>query len=93
MKRITPELKAIADAHIEARKNNSFYDPYVETAKEVFAQLKEGKTFSALMEDIEIRFVSVTSNIYARMLDHYSESYKKGIYKGFKTLYSNYYGQ
>ena len=91
MKRITPELKAIADAHIEARKNNSFDDPYVTSAKEAFNALKEGKTFSSLMEDIEIRFVSVTSNIYARVLDYQTDAYKKGIYKGFKTLYSNYY--
>jgi len=86
MNRITKETKAIADAHIQARINGVFDDPQVNTKDELIAQLRAGKTFSVLMDKIEIKYTSITSIILSRQLFHQSQNYTKGIYKGFKII-------
>lgn len=86
MERITKQTKAIADAHIQARLNGVFDDPQVNTKEELIEQLRAGKTFSELMDRIEIKYTSITSIILSRQLFHQSQNYKKGIYKGFKTI-------
>ena len=88
MKRITKEIKAIADKHLEARISGKFDDPSVDTKSEVINALRSGKTFSAVMDQIEIRFISITSLIMQKHLNHISESYKRSIYKGFNILLS-----
>jgi len=88
MKRITPEIKRIADAHIQARIEGKFDDPKVSTKEEVFEQIKEGKTFSDLMEEIELRYAPITAIFLDRHLTYLSHSYKAGVYKGFKKLFS-----
>jgi hypothetical protein len=42
------------------------------------------------MFEIEKRFVSITSNMYASVLNYQTEAYKRGIRKGFYTLFENY---
>jgi hypothetical protein len=89
MQKITKETKAIADAHLLAKQTGLFNDPVISNKDELIQALKQGQTFSKLMDEIEIRFVSVTSLIMSRAMDHNSEAYKKSIYKGFKTLLQN----
>lgn len=86
MKRISKETKAIADAHIQARLTGNFDDPKVTTRDEIIAALKEGKTFSQLLDEIEMRFTSITSILLSRQLFHQSNNYRSGVYKGFKIL-------
>lgn len=86
MKRITPQIKAIADAHIEAKKTGIFDDPTVATKAELLSQLRAGKTFSLVIREIEFRYISITSNLMSSQLGFVSDAYVKGVYKGFKTL-------
>jgi hypothetical protein len=71
MKRISKQAKAIADAHIK---------------EELIEALLSGKTFSELLEEIEMRFTSITSILLSRQLFHQSNNYRSGVYKGFKIL-------
>lgn len=89
MQKITKETKKIADNHLLAKQTGLFNDPVISSKDELIQALKQGQTFSKLMDEIEIRFVSVTSLMMAHLLDHNSEAYKKGIYKGFKQLLQN----
>ena len=85
-KRITPQIKAIADAHIQANFTSKWDDPNVTTKEEVLSLLRDGKTFSGVLRQIEIRFVSTTSLIMHSQLGYVSDAYKKAVYKGFKAL-------
>lgn len=89
MKRITPEVKAIADAHIEARRTGSFDNPECSTKEELLTLLQEGKTFQKLLEEIEIRYCTVTSILAGSMLSHTTGTYKTGIYRGFKEMFNS----
>lgn len=84
--RITKETKQIADAHIKARLDSTFDDIEVRTKEELIQALREGKTFSALLEHIEMKFTSITSILMSRRLFHQSKNYTDGVYKGFKIL-------
>jgi hypothetical protein len=87
--RITPEIKLIANAHIKAKITGKFDDPVVNNKAELIKALHEGKTFSQLLDTIEIRFCSIGTLLLASgtILDqHISNNYRSGIYKGFKTL-------
>lgn len=87
--RISKQTKAIADAHIKARLDGVFDDPEVKTREELIAMLKQGKTFSQLMDNIEMRYTSITSIILSRRFFHQSQNYKAGVYKGFRRLLDN----
>lgn len=89
MKRITPQVKAIAEAHLKAKIDGKFDNPIVTTKDEVIEALLQGKTFSEVLNQIELRYVSITSNLYARLLDYNTDAYRKGVYKGFKSLLQN----
>ena len=89
MARITPQIKAIADAHIEARKTNKFDNPRVTTAGEVFAELKAGKTFEEVIRQIEIRYCSIGSILLSTQLSYTSQAYRSSVYKGFKSLFNH----
>jgi hypothetical protein len=86
MKRITPQIKAIAEAHIQARINGNFDNPIVSTTDEIYQALRDGQTFSEVLRQIEIRFVSITSNLMSSHLGYTTDAYRKGVYKGFKVL-------
>lgn len=92
MKRITPKIKAIADAHLEAKRSGIFDNPRVTTKEEVIEALLGGKTLLAVLEEIEIRFCSVGSLLMASHFSfgHHSNNYKANVYKGFKILLNNY---
>jgi hypothetical protein len=89
MKRISKQAKSIADAHIQARINGTFDDPNVSTKDELIQLLNEGKTFSGLLDRIEMKYTSITSILLSRKMFHNSQNYKSGVYKGFKILLDN----
>jgi hypothetical protein len=91
MKRITKEVKAIADAHMQAKLTGKFNEVYFNSREDLLNKMKEGYTFSLVIDQIETRFVSVTSLICQRAFDHTTDAYKKAVYKGFKTLYEHTY--
>lgn len=84
--RIKTQVKAIADAHIEARSTGKFDNPKVTTKEEVINALLEGKTFSEVMTQIELRYCSITSILLNNHFQHSSNGYRAAIYKGFKFL-------
>ena len=87
--RITPEIKKIADAHINARLKNRFSDPIVKDKNELFTMLKHGETFNKLLEKIEIQYCSVTAIILSNSMFSYpSKNYVSAIYRGFKDLFN-----
>jgi hypothetical protein len=94
MNRITKEIKAVADAHIKASLENNFTHANdgvlaVSSYTELIDNLVKGETYAYLVDEIEIKFVSVTSLIYHRTFEHQTETYKKAMYKGFKIMFSN----
>lgn len=84
--RITPQIKAIADAHIKARMDSSFDNPRASTIEEIKNFLMEGKTLEGVLEEVEIRYCPITSIFMARQMKHSSKAYVKGVYMGFKIL-------
>lgn len=86
MKRITPQIKSIADAHIQAKLTGAWDNPNANTKGEVLSLLRNGKTFAEVLRQVEIRYVSITSNLMSSQLNYVSDAYRKGVYKGFKTL-------
>jgi hypothetical protein len=76
-----------AQAHIEARKNSNFDLQTVANKQELIQALKDGKTIHSLLEEIEIRFTSITSIILSQTLFHESHNYKSGVNKGFKKFF------
>lgn len=91
MKRITSEVKAIADAHIQAKLTGKFDNVFINSREDLLQKMREGYTFSGVIDQIERRFVSITSLIYQSAFDHTTEAYKKAVYKGFKILYTHTY--
>lgn len=89
MKRITPQVKAIADAHIRAKAIQIWDNPTCTNAEDVFKFLEDGKTIKEVMLEIEIRYVSITSCLMSNMMDYQTDAYKKAVYKGFKALFTN----
>jgi hypothetical protein len=86
MKRISKQTKAIADAHIQARISGTFDNPEVTTREDVIEALRDGKTIEGVLDQIEIKFTSITAILLSRKLFHQSKNYKAGVYKGFKIL-------
>ena len=86
MARIQPHVKAIADAHIQARQSGIFDNPQVSTKEDVIRELLAGKTFEEVIRQVEIRFASIGSILMSTTLQHTSQSYKASVYKGFKSL-------
>ena len=97
MKRITPEIKALADAHIEARVNNQFTEisdrrmrmiVQAENPRaEILSQMKDGILFEEVMKQIEAKYIPVTSSVMAGFLGHVSQTYRQQVYRGFKELF------
>lgn len=88
MKRITPRVKAIADAHMRARGEGKFDDIVIRSKAELLEALWSGRTFSALMDEIEWRYCNITSIVLSEISKgtYQSRSYKANVYKAFKNL-------
>ncbi len=86
MKRISKELKAIADAHMEAKMSGNWNPAQVETMQELADAMKKGHTFETVFDNIEISYCSITSLIAAGVIGHNSKAYRDGVYKGFRVI-------
>jgi len=85
-KRITPQQKRIADAHIKARKADKFTNPVVSTVAELLTALEAGETFSDMLREVEVRHCTVTTLILCRQLNHLTDSYTRQVRNGFKEI-------
>ena len=90
MKRITPIVKTIVDAHIEARKTGIWTGgKRINSKRDMLTDMYAGKTFEQVMYAIECRHCSVTSILMSTMVGYTSDSYRNNVYKGFKQLLFN----
>jgi hypothetical protein len=88
MKRITTQVKAIADAHIKARIKGEFNPCECKTIEDVRQAMMGGHTFEFAMDEIEIRFMPVGTILLARRFDYCSSTYKSAVYRAFKKLFA-----
>jgi hypothetical protein len=54
--------------------------------KELFEAFKRGETVEAALDEIEIRFCTITSIMLAGVLGHTSTVYRTKVRKAFRTL-------
>ncbi len=80
------QIRQVADAHISSKMSGYYDDPSVCSRDELIAQMLDGKTFSEVVGQIEIRYISITSLLISSQFDHITEAYKKQFYKGIKSL-------
>lgn len=85
-KRLTPLQKSIYDRHIEAKLTDTFDDCQASNSDELRALLIEGKALRPIIEELETRYVTITSQLYSNVFGHVSEAYKKQIKQGFRIL-------
>jgi hypothetical protein len=87
MKRISKQTKAIADAHIQARLDEKWdTDLNIKTADDVMTALLNGKVIEEVMNQVEVRYCSITAGLTARLMGYASENYRRDVYRGFKYL-------
>lgn len=93
MKKISKEVKAIADAHIEANISGVWNEAKisrVNSKKDLLDKMMAGHTYKFVHDQTQARFCSVGSSIMASVLGHNSKAYRAGIYKGFKAIFDGY---
>jgi hypothetical protein len=90
MNRISKQVKAIADAHIEAKMTGKFLEQHVTNKDELLQSIVDGYTYKQLLDLVEINYVTITSQLTSTLLVHVSDSYKKQVYKGFKEILKEY---
>jgi hypothetical protein len=90
MKRISKKVKAIADAHIEAKITGKFLEQHVTNKAELLQSIVDGYTYKQLLDLVEINYVSITSQMMSSVVGHITDAYKKQVYKGFKEILNEY---
>ena len=90
MKRISKKVKAIADAHIEAKMTGKFLEQHVTNKDELLQSIVDGYTYKQLLDLVEVNYVTITSQLTSTLLGHVSDAYKKQVYKGFKEILKEY---
>lgn len=86
LKRITPQIKAIADRHSNiVFTNGTFTNPRVENTEQVLEKLYAGETFETILEWAEDDTCGVGTKIMARS-GFRTDAYVAGIRKSFNTL-------
>lgn len=90
MKRISKRVKAIADAHIEAKMTGKFLEQNVANKEQLLQSIVDGYTYKQLLDLVEVNYVTITSQLTSTLLGHVSDSYKKQVYKGFKEILKDY---
>ena len=78
--------KEIIEAHIQARLNDCFNEKEITNRQELIEALQQGYTFKKLVEEIETRFISVSSIVGIVTLKHITQAYRQGITKGFNSF-------
>jgi hypothetical protein len=90
MNRISKQVKAIADAHIEAKMTGKFLEQNVANKEQLLQSIVDGYTYKQLLDLVEVNYVTITSQLTSTLLGHVSDSYKKQVYKGFKEILKDY---
>lgn len=90
MKRISKKVKAIADAHIEAKITGKFLEQNVTNKDELLQSIVDGYTYKQLLDLVEVNYVTITSMMMSSLIGHVSDAYKKQVYKGFKEILKEY---
>jgi len=90
MKRISKKVKAIADAHIEAKITGKFLEQRVTNKDELLQSIVDGYTYKQLLDLVEVNYVSITSQMMSSVVGHVTDAYKKQVYKGFKEILIEY---
>jgi hypothetical protein len=90
MKRISKQVKAIADAHIEAKITGKFLEQRVTNKAELLQSIVDGYTYKQLLDLVEINYVTTTSLMMSSLVGHLTDAYKKQVYKGFKEILKDY---
>ena len=90
MKRISKKVKAIADAHIEAKITGKFLEQHVTNKDELLQSIVDGYTYKQLLYLVEVNYVSTTSQLLSSLVGHVTDAYKKQVYKGFKEVLNEY---
>ena len=90
MKKISKQVKAIADRHIEARLGQRAFDEMPDdiTLEQLLSDMMEGKTYEYVIKRVEAKFCSIGSSVMAHVIQHCSKSYQSAVYKGFRIIYS-----
>jgi hypothetical protein len=89
MNRITKLQKQIAENHIAAKLGKRTFDEAPQTREEVINGLKAGKLYKGVLDEIEFRYVSMTSTMIMAVLAADTKAYRDGVHKGFKVLLTN----
>jgi hypothetical protein len=89
MNRISKQVKAIADAHIEAKITGKFLEQHVTNKDELLKSIVEGYTYKQLLDLVEVNYVTITSQMLVHV-GYVPDSYKKQVYKGFKEILKDY---
>lgn len=90
MNRISKQVKAIADAHIEAKMTGKFLEQNVANKEQLLQSIVDGYTYKQLLDLVEVNYVTITSQLTSTLLGHVSDAYKKQVYKGFKEILKEY---
>ena len=88
--RATKRQNEIIQAHFEARRTMNFKCRTITSVEDLIEALKAGETCEALFAEIEIRYATIGSILISQTFDHWSESYKRSIRKGFITFLNKY---
>jgi len=89
MKRISKKVKAIADAHIEAKMIGRWIGQDVKNEEELLQSLLIGCTYKQLLDLVEINYVTITSQMLISV-GYVPDSYRAQVYKGFKETLKDY---
>jgi hypothetical protein len=90
MKRISKKVKAIADAHIEAKIMGKFLEQHVTNKDELLQSIVDGYTYKQLLNLVEINYVTTTSLMMSSVIGHVTDAYRKQVYYGFKEILKDY---
>ena len=90
MKRISKQVKAIADAHIEAKITGKFLEQHVTSKAELLQSIVNGYTYKQLLYLVEVNYVTITSQLMSSVVGHVTDAYRKQVYKGFKEILKEY---
>lgn len=90
MKRIRKQVKAIADAHIEAKITGNFLGQPVTNKDELLQSIVDGYTYKQLLNLVEINYVTTTSLMMSSVIGHITDAYRKQVYYGFKEILKDY---
>jgi hypothetical protein len=90
MTRISKKVKAIADAHIEAKITGNFSEQHVTNKDELLQSIVDGYTYKQLLDLVEINYVTTTSLMMSSVVGHVTDAYRKQVQNGFKEILKEY---